>query len=401
MGIYNYRAVDANGHIVSGRLPALSFGELENRLKGGGLELIKARPSRRALLFRSRLPRRELINFCVHMETTLKAGLMVTEALQDQVDALDHRGFRDILAVVTQAVGDGTAFSTALAAFPDAFDEVFIGMVRSGEESGRLGEAFGDLGTNLRWRDELASNLKRMMMYPSFTLAVLIGVTVFMLVFLVPQLAGFITSMNDGEIPFQTQLLLDLSDAVRNHWIAMAMAPVAAWFILTIVLRVGGDPVRRRMDALKLRAPLFGPIYKKVLLSRFCSMLGMLYEAGLPLMQAMSVARDGLSNRVIHGAVDAALVEIQGGSGITEAFAKTGLFPNLMLRMIRIGESTGEVNKGLTSIAYFYDRDIKEAIGRLEAMIEPMMTLALGAILGWLMSSVLGPIYDIISKVGA
>ncbi|MEZ5651511.1 MAG: type II secretion system F family protein [Burkholderiaceae bacterium] len=400
MGIYNYRAVGTDGSIVSGRLPALNPRELETRLAGAGLELLKARPSRRAMLFKSRPPRRELINFCMHMETTLKAGLMITEALQDQVDSLENRSFRDILSVVNQAVADGTSFSAALASFPDAFDEVFVGMIRSGEESGQLGQAFENLSENLRWQDELASNMKRMIMYPAFTIAVLVGVTTFMLVFLVPELSGFIMSMNKGDLPLQTLILVKLSEFVRTYWWQLLISPIFIWIAVVIFIRVGGAVARRQLDAMKLKIPIIGPILNKILLSRFCSMLGMLYEAGLPLMSAMSVARDSMTNRVLSEGIDKAITEIEFGRGITDAFAKAELFPNLMLRMIKVGESTGEVNKGLKSISYFYDRDIKESIGRIEAMVEPMLTLVLGLLLGWLMTSVLGPIYDILSKVG-
>ncbi|MEZ5658838.1 MAG: type II secretion system F family protein [Burkholderiaceae bacterium] len=400
MGIYNYRAIGSDGAIVSGRLPALNPRELETRLASAGMELLKARPSRRAMLFKSRPPRRELINFCMHMETTLKAGLMITEALQDQVESLENRGFRDILTVVTQAVAEGSSFSAALSAFPDAFDEVFVGMIRSGEESGQLGQAFENLGENLRWQDELASNMKRMIMYPAFTIAVLIGVTVFMLVYLVPQLSGFIMTMNKGELPFQTMLLLKLSEIVRGYWWQLILAPFVFWIMFVAFIKIGGAVARRQLDALKLKIPVIGPILNKILLSRFCSMLGMLYGAGLPLMTAMSVARDSLTNKILTEAVDTAITEIEFGSGITDAFTKAELFPNLMLRMIKVGESTGEINKGLDSVSYFYDRDIKESIARLEAMVEPMLTLALGVILGWLMTTVLGPIYDILSKVG-
>ena len=400
MGIYNYRAVGPDGNIVSGRLPALNPRELETRLSGAGMELLKARPSLRAMLFKSRPPRRELINFCLHMETTLKAGLMVTEALQDQVDSLENRTFRDILTVVTQAVAEGTSFSVALSAFPDAFDEVFVGMIRSGEESGQLGQVFENLGENLRWQDELASNMKRMIMYPAFTILVLLGVTTFMLVYLVPELSTFIMSMNKGDLPFETWLLVKLSEVVRGYWWQLLLSPFVAWIGLVAFLRIGGVVARRQLDAIKLKIPVVGPILNKIMLSRFCSMLGMLYEAGLPLMQAMSVSRDAMTNKVLAEAADTAITEIEFGRGITDAFAKSGLFPNLMLRMIKVGESTGEVNKALKSVTYFYDRDIKESIGRLEAMVEPALTLALGLLLGWLMMSVLGPIYDILARVG-
>ncbi|MEZ5738540.1 MAG: type II secretion system F family protein [Burkholderiaceae bacterium] len=400
MGIFVYRAVDPQGTIVRGRLPAINSRELEARLQTSGLELLKSRPSRRGLLLRSRPPARELINFCLHMETTLIAGLMVTEALDDLVDSVENRGFRDVLAVILQAVREGTSFSASLASFPDVFSDVFVGMVRSGEESGQLGEAFAKLGENLRWQDELASQMKRMILYPAFTITVLLLVSIFILVYLVPELSTFIVSMSGGSLPWETWLLLKISEILRTYWIQLLIMPFLVGFGLWLSLRLGGGFAQRQIDAIKLSLPVVGPVIRKILLSRFCSLFGMLYESGLPIMQAMSVARDTLGNRAIAAAVDQAIREIEQGKGITDSFASSKLFPNLMLRMVKVGESTGEVGKGLRNVSYFYNRDIQQTIGRIQAMVEPTLTLALGIILAWLMMSVLGPIYDILSKVG-
>lgn len=400
MGIYAYRAVDQDGQINTGRLPAISSRELEARLQSAGLELLRARQVRHGILFSSAPPRRELINFCLHMETTLQAGLMVTEALEDQVDTVDNKSFRDVLLVILQAVREGSSFSESMRAFPHVFDPVFVGMVRTGEESGRLADAFKRLGENLRWQDELASQMKRMIAYPAFTVLVLLAVTIFMLVYLVPELSGFIQSVNGNELPLQTWVLLRMSEFLRAFWIELLAAPFVIAIAAFVGLRVGGAVAGRWLDAMKLRIPVIGPVLKKIVLSRFSALLGMLYESGLPVIKAIVTARDAVGNRAIAHAIDDAIMEIEQGKSISDAFATTGLFPGLMLRMIRIGESTGEVETGLKNVSYFYNRDIEETISRIQAMVEPVLTLALGIILASLMLSVLGPIYDLISKVG-
>jgi type IV pilus assembly protein PilC len=398
--MYVYRALDNAGNIVSGRLPAITPLELETRLQGSGLELLKARKSRRALFFKGRPPQRELINFCLHMEATLHAGLMVTEALEDLTDNVENRQFRDVLSVVLQAVSDGSSLSDALSPFPNVFGEIFVGMVRSGEESGNLADAFANLGATLRWQDELSTQMKRMIMYPAFVSIVIGAVTLFVLLYLVPQLGSFFNSLtNDGPLPLPTRGLLFLSESLQNYWLTMILSLIGAVLLLYLIIRTGGAVARKQVDALKLKIPIIGPIAKKVMLARFCSLLGMLYASGVPVMRSMTVARDAIGNSAIAGGVDQAIELIEQGKGITEAFAASKLFPNLMLRMIKVGETTGEVDKGLKNVTYFFNRDIQEAIGRLQAMIEPALTIALGMILLTLMVSVLGPIYDILGKV--
>jgi len=400
MGMFAYRAVGADGRISSGRMPAISAAELEGRLRNAGMELLKARPVRAVPLFgQAKVPRRELINFCFHLEQTLGAGLMVTDSLQDLIEGLSHPGFRETLVVVLQAVRDGSSLSAALSAFPDIFDDVFIGLVRSGEASGRQAEVFGKLAANLRWQDELSAQVIKLLMYPLFTILVLGGVVLFVLLYLVPQLAGFIRSMSDGQLPFQTALLLAASEALVAYWPVLLVAPpvlaLAAW----LALKLGGEPLRYRLDDLKFKVPLFGPILRKIALSRFASLFGMLYEAGVPILDAIQVGREAAGNRVLARGIGVAKDRIEQGVSVSDAFAESGLFPSLMIRMLSIGESTGGIDTALRNAAYFYNREVQESIGKVQGMIEPMLTVAMGGVLGWLMMAVLGPMYDLLAKI--
>ncbi|MGH1359854.1 MAG: type II secretion system F family protein [Burkholderiaceae bacterium] len=400
MGLFVYRAIDTNGTITRGRMPAVTTRELESRLVSSGMELLEARPVSSISLFKPRLSNRDLISFCLHMETTLQAGLIVTEALQDQVEGADRGNLRDTLSAILQSVKEGTALSTALSSFPTMFDETFVGMVRSGEESGRLSDAFKKLGENLRWQDDLNGQLKKLLLYPAFTITVLIAVTLFMLLYLVPQLADFIRTMSGGDLPLQTLILLRASEFVQEYWIALGAGPFLLVIAFIAIRQMGGAVARTQIDALKLKFPVIGSVMTKILLSRFCALLGMLYQSGLPVIDSIKIARDAVGNRALAAAIDTAVGEIEQGKGITDAFASTRLFPSLMTRMIRIGETTGEVDKGLRNVSEFYNRDVEETIAKVQAMIEPALTLILGVILAWLMMSVLGPIYDLLSRIG-
>lgn len=397
--MFAYRAIGADGRISRGTMPAISARELEARLRNAGLELLRARPVRASNPLSRGVPRRELIDFCFHMEQTLGAGLLVTDSLQDLVDGVAHAGFRETLLVVLQAVREGSTLSDALSAFPETFDEVFVGLVRSGETSGRQAEVFARLGASLRWQDELAAQLAKLLTYPAFTSLVLAGVVAFVLVYLVPQLAGFIRSMSDGALPMQTRLLLGASELLVAYWPVLLAVPPLLAALGWAAVRAGGEPLRERLDGLVYRVPLLGPILRRIALARFASLFGMLYEAGVPILQAIDVGRQAAGNRVLARAIGLARERIERGASVGDAFAEAKLFPGLMIRMLRIGESTGALDTALRHAAGFYDREVRASIARIQALVEPTLTLAMGAVLGWLMLAVLGPMYDLLSRI--
>ena len=397
---FSYRAIDANGRVVTGRMPAMNERELEARLKQTGLEVIDAR-SRKAARFMPvrRVQRRELIGFCYHMEQTLRGGVLLTDALADLVEGTPDRGFRNILSAMLEAVREGSSLSIAMAGHPQAFDEVFIGLIRAGEQSGQLFDAFARIGSSLRWQDELAAKLKKIAAYPVFTLVVLQVVASFMLIYLVPQLSVFIKSTSGGELPLQTRMLLGLSEAMVTHWVWFLATPLVVAAAVWAGLRRASPTLQLCLDRLKLRAPLAGPILEKVALARFASLLGMLYAAGVPVLTSLEVCRGAAGNQWIAHGITRVRELIVDGSGMTEAFQKAQLFPNLVLRMVRIGETTGELDAALANVTYFYNREVEETLQRVQAVIEPMLTVSLGLLLAWLMMAVLGPVYDLIAKV--
>jgi type IV pilus assembly protein PilC len=278
------------------------------------------------------------------------------------------------------------------------FDRVFVGLVRAGEQSGRMPEAFERLAASARWQDELAAQFRKMISYPAFTLAVLLGVTVFMLTYLVPQLAGFIRSTS-GDLPLQTRLLLWLSQMLVAHWPLVLAAPVVAAITAVVGLRLAGERTRLRLDRLSLRTPLVGGVIQRIVLARFAALFGMLYASGVPVLKSLEVCEQAAGNRWIAAGIAQVQQAILQGKGLTDAFTQVGLFPNLVLRMVRIGEATGELDKALANVGYFYNREVQETIGRVQALVEPAMTVSLGLLLGWLMVSVLGPVYDLLTRI--
>ncbi len=401
MSTFIYRAATATGSIRRGRLAALNLQELEGRLRLIGLDLIDAHAHSGRLWFgRASVPRRELISFCIHLETTLTARVQLLDALSDLAESTTHERFRGVVSVVFDRVRSGATLSVAMRDHPDVFDGVFVGLVEAGERSGHLDEVFARLAQNLKWQDEIFAKTRKALTYPAFTLAVLIGATLFILLYLVPQLSEFIRSASeDGGLPLQTEILLGLSLAVQNYWYLLpvpALGIAAAWFAVS---RLGSEDLKRKIDAWRLKIPVVGPILARLAIARFAGLFGMLYAAGVPVMSSLETAQGAIGNRALAEASQRARGRISQGSTMSDAFAEVALFPQLLLRMIRIGESTGEVDKAMRNVTYFYEREIQESIERIEALTEPVLTLMLGLLLGWLMLAVLGPLYDLLAKI--
>jgi type IV pilus assembly protein PilC len=399
MALFLYKAVDADGKVVRGQLDAANDADLDQRLERLGLELIDVREQAAQSLFlvKRKVKRQDLITFCFHLEQLTRAGVPLLAGLADLRDSLDHPQFRQIIANILDEVEGGKMLSEALAMHPAVFDSLFVNLVKAGEQSGRLAEIFGRLTESLKWQDEMIAQAKKAVMYPAFVGVVVSGVLFFMMIYLVPQLVGFMKNMGQ-ELPLHTRILIAVSDFFVHYWYVVLSAPIAAFVAVKIAAQRSPD-FRYRLDGLKLRLWLIGPILKKITLARFASFLGLLYSSGISMLQALKICEGIASNVVVAHGIEQAGRQIGEGQGITASFQNTGLFPPLVIRMFKVGETTGALDTALANVSYFYDRDVKESIGRLQTLIEPALTVILGLLMGWIMLSVLGPIYDTISKL--
>jgi type IV pilus assembly protein PilC len=398
MPLFTYKAVDLRGKSVMGRVEAVNLFDLEQRLSRMDLDLISGAPSRyKSRLFGGGVERTDLINFCFHLEQLANAGVPVMEGLSDLRESVENARFREVVAGLVESIEGGRSLSQALAEFPEVFSKVFVSLVRSGEQTGKLGEVLKSLTETLKWEDELAAQTKKLMIYPAFVGGIVLLVTLFLMIFLVPQMTGFIRNMGES-IPLQTRLLMAVSSFFVGYWYLVLAAPFAAWFGLKFAVK-SSPAVEYAVDRYKISMPLIGPILRKIVLSRFAASFAMMYSSGITVLDAIRSCEEIVGNKPIEQALRSAGQQIAEGKNLTATFQDLDLFPPLVIRMMRIGENTGALDTALLNVSYFYNRDVKEAIGKVQAMIEPALTLVLGAILGWVMLAVLGPVYDAISKM--
>jgi type IV pilus assembly protein PilC len=398
MALYSYKAIDGRGKSLMGQIEAINLIDLELRLQRMGLDLIVGGPaSRRASLFKGAIKRPELINFCFHLEQLTASGVPIIEALTDLRDSVENPRFREVMSGLVESIQGGQGLSAAMADYTDVFPKVFASLIRAGEETGRLSQVLKSLAENLKWEDELIAQTKKLLMYPAFVGSIVLAVTMFLMIYLVPQMIGFIKGTGQA-IPLQTRILIQVSSFFIGYWWAVLLAPVIAFAGVKFALK-RSPTFRYRFDDLKLRAPLLGPIQRKIILSRFASVFAMMYSSGITILDCIKTSEEIVGNLVIKEGLTRAGQEIAEGKNVSTAFQDVSLFPPLVVRMLRVGESTGNLDNALLNVSYFYNRDVKDAIGKVEVMIEPAMTVILGALLGWVMLSVLGPIYDSISKM--
>ena len=396
--LFDYKAVSAEGRMIYGRLDAINAVDLEMRLKRMELDLVTATQLAPKTLFGGRkIPRPELINFCFHLEQLSRAGVPLLEGLTDLRDSIEHPRFREVIAGLIESIEGGQTMSQGMSAHPDVFSQVFINLIRAGEGSGQLPEVLVSLTESLKWEDELASHTKKLLMYPAFVATIVLAATFFLMIYMVPQLKMFVKNMGQS-LPAHTQVLFFISDLLVNYWYIFLSLPVIAVVILQLVLR--SNPLARlRLDGIKLGLPVVGPILKKIILSRFANTFAMLYASGIPILESIRTTQDIVGNLAMRQALQRVEQSIREGRNVASAFHDVGMFPPLVVRMLRVGENTGGLDKALLNVSYFYTRDVKESVSRAQALIEPMLTLFMGALLGWIMLSVIGPIYDIISKI--
>jgi type IV pilus assembly protein PilC len=390
--------MNTGGRVIHGQIDAINLVDLEMRLKRMDLDFINGNEVRQSGLFRGvKVPRRELINFCFHMEQLTRAGVPILEGLTDLRDSLFHPRFREVIASMIESIEGGRTFSQAMTEHPKVFNKVFYSLVLAGENTGKLPEVLKSLSESLKWEDELASQTKKLLMYPVFVGSVVLGVTMFLMVYLVPQMASFFKNMGQT-LPTQTKVLIATSAIFKEYWYLVLGLPLIA--AIGTKIAIEANPAARfRFDEFKLKLPVLGPILRKIILSRFASVFAMMYASGIAIIDSIRATEDVVGNAVIQDGLKRIGQLIAEGQNVTVAFQNIGLFPPLVIRMLRVGENTGGLDTALLNVAYFYNRDVKESIEKLQAMIEPAMTLVLGAILGWVMLAVLGPIYDVITKL--
>jgi len=398
MPSFRYKAMDSAGAISRGKIDAINDIDLELRLRRMGLDLITFRESSTSVsLGGSGIDRKDLINFCFDMEQITRAGIPIIDGLRDLRDGMDRPRFKQVVSALVEDIEAGKLMSQAMSQFPRVFDSVFVSLVRAGEQTGKLTDVFENLSRSLRWQDELASETKKLLIYPVMLLVLVVAVSLFLLIYLVPQLVGVLRTMR-VDLPIQTRILIAVSDFALRYWWLLIVLPVAAFAGLSAWVRT--DPrARYLLDLAKLRVPVVGPLLQKIILARFANFFGLMYQSGISILDAIRTSEGIVGNAVIAEGLRRAWQQINAGDALSDSFQKLGLFPPLVIRMFRVGETTGALDTALFNINYFYGRDVREGVDKALKVMGPALNVMLGVLMALILFSILTPIYEMIGKL--
>ena len=397
---YKYKAYNSKGRPVRGVISAANETDLFNQLQAAGLELASCASisgKKSVGLVRKKVKTRDLIQLFIALEQMQSAGVPMLEALGDIRESMDNQTLRDMMTEVHRSVSEGSSLSDSFGAYPKVFGNLYISLIRAGEGTGDLSRSYQMLIKYLKWIDDLQSKIKKATRYPIILLLAVILTCVVMMGHVVPQIVGFIKNLNQ-ELPFYTTALVSTSEFFQAYWWAILVTPVALFFIYKVLRKISPE-FAFRMDGLFLKMPIMGDLIRKINIARYSQTFASLYTSGIDVINCLKSAQNTVSNLAINEALDVTLAKVQTGSTLSESFNASGEFPSLVVRMVRIGEESGNLAPVFDQISEFYTKDVDEAVQGMIAMIEPALTLLLGGMILWIAAGVFGPIYGSFDKI--
>lgn len=400
MPSYKYRAINSKGHAIRGTVMAENELDLEERLKVLGLDLIDTKEVRNRKGRsgkNTKIKTKDLIIMCMHLEQLDRAGVPLHDAIADVRDSTESAKLKDVLTGVYESVKTGMLFSQSLAAYPRVFSDVFVGLVAAGEKTGNLSMSFISLGEHLKWSDDLRRKVKKASRYPIVLLLVLSAVIAALMMFTVPKMLDFIKSQG-FEIPIHTRALIAVSDAFQNYWYLILGTPVIIIFGLMLLYRVN-EAFAYRMDAITLRMPLIGGVTRKIDMARFTNFFAVMFNSGIDIIESLEAAKGVVANRVLKESIDVVKNNVTDGNSITSSLRLSNQFPNLVIRMFKVGEDSGNLSDALENIKFFYNREVNDAVDALVGAIQPILTVVMGILIFWIIAAVFGPLYSSFSKM--
>lgn len=406
---YKYRAINSKGRPIRGMIGAVSEVDLYKQLQSANLELIdcsviseKSQASVLGNLTSKKIVLRDVIQFFVHMEQMQSAGVPLLDALGDIRDATENDRLRDIMTEVNRDVSDGSSLSEAMAKHPKVFKPLYISLVQSGEETGDLTASYLQLIKYLKWVDSIQMKIRKATRYPVIVTVVVLLTITFMMSVVVPQIVGFLKFL-DIELPWFSVALIATSNFFVEPAFTILGIPIYGAFIVLSVpviiflllkaARASSEDIAYKLDAAYVKSPVIGPIIRKISIARYAQTFGALYASGINVIKALESSRGTVTNLMMIDAMETVEAHVQAGSPLSEAFNASGEFPSMVVRMVKVGEESGNLTPVLDQVSEFYTHDVNEAIEGLVEMIQPTLTALLGLMIAWIAAGSLGPIY--------
>src|SRR3990167_404798 len=403
MSVFNYRAQSKrNGKIVTGNIEAISESAAQMALEQNELTVISITRKREGAFYEKsinvfeRVPYREVVIFLRQLAVMIEGGVPIVRALKLIADQERREYLAMIVQDVAEEVNSGVRLSKAMQKWPKVFDEFFVQMVKSGETTGKLDEVLTYLADQKEKDYSVVSRIKGAMIYPAFILVGLVAVGALMMVYVIPKLTEVLESSGQ-ELPWATRTLIAVSNFSSANW---------WWIIILVIFGIvllrwyyGTKPGKAQMDFWVTIIPIFGKIFQKIYLTRFAYSLSTLLKSGVPVTQALTITGDVVGNAFYKNIIEETRVAVSGGKSIATVFESNHHLPQVVSQMMRVGEETGRLDKILTKLGNFYEREVETLTQALINLIEPIIILLLGVAVAVFISAILLPIYNLSATV--
>jgi type IV pilus assembly protein PilC len=408
MADFRYVAKDNTGNRVSGAVTADTEVDAKQELRKKELVILSITEEKRrgvepkSVLSKAKAPRphirsRDLTVFTRQLSTMIAAGIPMLESLEVLAEQADDRGFKYALEQVVDDVRSGTDLSTALSRHPALFKRIYVNMIKAGEASGQVDDILNRLADYQEASDTLKSEIKSAMTYPIVSLTLIVGIALFLLIFIIPQFEKIFQALG-ATLPAPTRILLALSHFIRER--AVIWVPALAGIIIALYTYSKTSSGGQLRDLLVLRLPVLGMLFRKVAISRFSRTFATLLQSGVPILATLEIVATTSGNKVIENAVTQASQNIRDGEPLATPLAKSGVFPPMVTRMIAIGERSGALETLLEKISDFYDQEVKTTVEQLTSLIEPIMIGLMGIFVGGIVMAVFLPIFSLVGQMG-
>jgi type IV pilus assembly protein PilC len=395
---FSYQARDMSGKIVSGIQDALNEDNAVTSLMSRGLMVLSLQQKAAASKSRKKtwsVKETDLVLFTRQLSTMIEAGISLVQAmtaLYDQCDPKRQKSLRHIISDVTTRVQGGETFHESIAKHPRVFDRLFVSMVKAGEHGGLLAEILDRLAGFLEASARLRKKVKSAMTYPVIVICIAFAITTFLIVKVVP-IFGEIFKDFGSKLPAPTQFLIDVSDFIRGEWYFMILIAGSVFFSIRFFLR--SKRGKQIWDRWKLKLPVFGPLIHKICMSRFARTFAQLIRSGVPILEVLDIVGGASGNHVVETSINGVSADVEKGDNLSVALSKKPIFPPMMLRMVAAGEATGKIDTMLEKMADFWDEEIEAMLDALTSLIEPLLIVFLGVIVGGIVIAMFLPIFKL------
>jgi len=394
---FKYKAISTSGIEQTGKVDAVNKEKAIELIQKHRLIIIYIKPIREFVSFDKLFPflhrvsSKKIVMFSKELSILLMAGIPLVEALRIQHDQEESAYFKDQLFIIANMVDDGSSFSSALSRFPNIFSGFYVNIIKSGEASGTMQESLLHLADYIEKQYLLNSKVKNALMYPGVIIGGFLVIGAIMMAFVIPQLTAIFRE-NEQELPLPTQILIFVSDFMKDHFILLVIGTVV--LIYGIKKYIATREGKENFDKLIFKIPKFNSIFRKFYVARFAKNLSMLIKSGVSIINALKISGDVVGNEVYKKIIYSSIDEVKIGGSVAYAFERSDQLPPLVSRMIRIGEKTGKLDVVLKDMADFYAKEVDIAVDGLMSLIEPVLIFVLGGAVGILVASILMPVYQ-------